>query len=117
MSVKLFDSELKVMEVLWKEGDLPTKKICDILGALIGWNKNTTYTIIKKCVDKNVIERREPNFICHALIGRDEVRNDEVDGLIDKMFEGSSDLLFSSLIDRKKVSPTVLEKLKKMLES
>ena len=23
MDIKLFDSELKVMEVLWKEGDLP----------------------------------------------------------------------------------------------
>ena len=32
MEIKLFDSELKVMEVLWKEGDLPAKDISQILG-------------------------------------------------------------------------------------
>lgn len=46
MAVKLFDSELKVMDVLWKEGDLPAKTISDILKAAIGWNMNTTYTAI-----------------------------------------------------------------------
>jgi len=116
MGIKLFDSELKVMEVLWREGDLPAKKICEILGGVIGWNRNTTYTVIKKCVEKKAIERREPDFVCHALINKDEIQNIEVDNLIDKMFDGSSDLLFSSLIGRKKISGEVLEKLKKIPE-
>lgn len=30
-SVKLFDSELKVMDVLWREGDLPAKAIARTL--------------------------------------------------------------------------------------
>lgn len=48
MNTKLYDSELKVMEVLWKEGDDSAKHISEILNAEIGWNKNTTYTVIKK---------------------------------------------------------------------
>ena len=52
MDIKLFDSELKVMEVLWKEGDLPAGQIAKILKEEIGWNRNTTYTVIKKCVEK-----------------------------------------------------------------
>ena len=31
MDIKLFDSELKVMEVLWKEGELPAGQIARIL--------------------------------------------------------------------------------------
>ena len=31
MAIKLFDSELKVMDVLWKEGDKTAKQISDIL--------------------------------------------------------------------------------------
>lgn len=31
MNIKLFDSEIKVMEVLWKEGDLTAKQLADIL--------------------------------------------------------------------------------------
>lgn len=31
MGVKLFDSELKVMDVLWREGDTTAKHISDVL--------------------------------------------------------------------------------------
>ena len=48
MDNKLFDSELKVMDVLWREGDSTAKHIAVILGEEIGWNKNTTYTLIKR---------------------------------------------------------------------
>ena len=47
MDIKLFNSELKVMEVLWREGELPAKRVADILAEEIGWNQNTTYTVIK----------------------------------------------------------------------
>jgi predicted transcriptional regulator len=55
MDVKLFDSELKVMDVLWREGDLTAKGIVEILADQVGWNKNTTYTLIKKCIGKGAI--------------------------------------------------------------
>ena len=56
--MKLFDSEWKVMEVLWRENDRTAKELSLRLAESIGWNKNTTYTVIKKCIDKGAIERR-----------------------------------------------------------
>ena len=44
-TVKLFDSELKVMDILWKEGDVQAKHVADVLTKEFGWNKNTTYTL------------------------------------------------------------------------
>ena len=88
-TIKLFDSELKVMSVLWKEGDMPAKNIADILNKKFGWNKNTTYTLIKRCIKKGAIERSEPKFICHALISKETVQEAETNELIDKMYEGS----------------------------
>ena len=74
MDIKLFDSELKVMDILWKDGDTTAKKISDILKEQVGWNVNTTYTLIKRCIAKGAIERNEPNFICHALIPKERVQ-------------------------------------------
>ena len=71
--MKLFDSELRVMEVLWQEGPIPARQVAEILGGKIGWNKNTTYTVIKKCVDKGAVAREEPDFICRPLVAREEV--------------------------------------------
>ena len=45
---------------------------------------NTTYTVIKKCIAKGAIERREPNFLCHALIARDVVQAAETEELLHK---------------------------------
>lgn len=116
MGGKLFDSELKVMAVLWREGDATAKRISDILNEQIGWNVNTTRTVIKKCIQKGAIERREPNFLCHALISKEEVQAAETDELIDKIYDGSADMLFASLLNRKTLSDDQIERLKRMVE-
>ena len=88
MGEKLFDSELKVMNVLWKEGVVPARRVADVLNKELGWNKNTTYTLIKRCMKKGAIERSEPNFMCRALISQEEVQEAETNELIDKVYDG-----------------------------
>ncbi len=117
MEIKLFDSELKVMDVLWKEGDITAKKISDILKERVGWNMNTTYTLIKRCIAKGAIERREPNFVCHALIPKEQVQEQETTELINKVFDGSAGLLFASLLNRKSLSRDEIERLKQIVEN
>ena len=113
---KLFDSELKVMAVLWREGDSTAKHISNLLGREIGWNVNTTYTVIKKCIKKGAIERREPNFLCHALVSKAQIQAVETDELIEKIYDGSADMLFASLLDRKRLSGEQIERLKRIVE-
>ena len=115
MTVKLFDSELKVMDVLWKEGDMPAKHISDVLKETTGWNMNTTYTVIKKCIAKGAIERREPNFLCHALIARDVVQAAETEELLHKLFDSSPDLLFASLLGHQRLSKPQIDNLRRMV--
>jgi BlaI family transcriptional regulator, penicillinase repressor len=117
MEIKLFDSELKVMDVLWKEGDITAKKISDILKEQVGWNMNTTYTLIKRCIGKGAIERREPNFLCHALIPKEQVQEQETMELINKVFDGSADLLFASLLNKKHLSADEIERLKQIVNN
>lgn len=114
-TVKLFDSELKVMDILWKEGDKPAKYVADVLTKELGWNKNTTYTLIKRCIKKGAIERSEPNFMCHALIPKEEVQEAETNELINKIYDGSADKLFAALLSRKNLSAKQIEKLKQIV--
>ena len=115
MDIKLFDSELKVMDVLWKEGDTPAKDIAKVLTSELGWNVNTTYTLIKRCIKKGAIERSEPGFMCHALIPIAAVQEAETDELINKVYDGSADKLFAALLGRKKLSAEQIEKLKQIV--
>lgn len=114
--MKLFDSELKVMDVLWREGDLPAKAIARTLTEEIGWNVNTTYTLIKRCIAKEAIERSEPGFMCHALVSKEQVQQEETQELIDKVFDGSADKLFASLLGGRRISREQLERLRSMID-
>ena len=98
MSVKLFESELKVMELLWEEGDLSAKEIAQRLKEQINWSKTTTYTVLKKCVEKQAIRRAA------------------TEDLIERMYGGSQDLLIASLLGKHDLTPEQIAQLKKLAE-
>ena len=104
------------MDVLWREGDLPARQIADVLTRQIGWNINTTYTLIKRCIGKGAIERREPGFVCRALVSREQVQQEETQELIDRLFDGSADALFASLLGSKRVSEEQMQRLRRMID-
>lgn len=114
--MKLFDSEMKVMELIWANAPVSAKELSLLAASELDWNKNTTYTVIKKLVAKGYIRRDEPGFICTPLITKDDVRRAETQGLIDRLFGGSKKALFSSLLEDEKLSEKELEELRKLIE-
>ena len=113
---KLFNSELKVFSILWRNGDTPTKQIVKILNKEVGWNKSTTYTIIKRCVEKGIIEQKD-DFVCHALISKEEAQKYETEELINNMYDGSTDKLVASLLDNGSLKKEEINKLKDLINS
>ena len=116
MEQKLFDSELKVMELVWEGEPISAKSVSLLAADRYGWNKNTTYTVIKKLEAKGVLHREEPGFVCTSLISRDEVCKTETQGLIDKLFGGSRKALFSALLEDEDISAEELDELRAMIE-
>lgn len=116
MKMKLFDSEMKVMELIWAKGPVSAKELSLLAASELEWNKNTTYTVIKKLVAKGYIRRDEPGFICTPLISKEDVRRAETQGLIDRLFGGSKKALFSALLEDEKLSEKELEKLRKLID-
>lgn len=112
----LYDSELRLMELLWQREPISAKELSLIAAEKIGWNKNTTYTVLKKLVEKGVIRRSEPNFICTTLLSREEVRRAETRGLIEKLFGGSKKALFSALLSDESLSREELDELRAMID-
>ena len=114
--MKLFDSERKVMEVLWREGGISAGQVVKILKEETGWNKNTTYTVIKKCINKGAIERKEPNFTCRPLISKEEAQKYETRELIEKMYDGCPDQLIAALIGEKSLDQAGILRLKELVK-
>ena len=113
---KLFDSELKVMELLWANEPISAKELSVLADKEFGWNKNTTYTVIKKIEAKGYIKRTDPGFICTSLISKKDVCKSETKGLIDKLFGGSRKALFSALIEDEKLTQEEIEALRALID-
>lgn len=112
---KLFDSELKVMEPLWEDGPQTAGALAKRLGESCGWNRNTTYTVIKKLIDKGVVERTDPGFLCAPLVTREEVQRRETDSLITRLFGGSRTQFLSAFLSEKDLTPAEAEQLRELI--
>jgi predicted transcriptional regulator len=104
------------MELIWQQQESITAKQLSLIATEdIGWNKNTTYTILKKLIGKGAIERIEPNFVCKPLITRERVQIDETRKLIDKLYDGSIRAFFTSFIKKENLSKEEIEQLKDII--
>lgn len=116
MEYKIFDSELKILELLWDGGEMTARDIAAKAKDQVGWSKTTTYTVLKKCVEKGLIERTEPGFHCRAIVTREEAQRQETQGLINRMYGGAADRLVASLLEGKTLSVDEIERLRKLVE-
>lgn len=113
----LFDSEWKVMELIWDHAPIHAKDVALLATERIGWNKNTTYTVLKKLEAKGYIRRSEPGFLCTPLISQEEVRKSEARSLVNRFFGGSKKALFSALLADEALTEEELEDLRHMVET
>ena len=51
-------------------------------------------------------------FMCHALVKKEEIQEEQTNELIDKIYDGSADKLFAALLGRKKLSSEQIKKLR-----
>jgi predicted transcriptional regulator len=113
---KLFDSELKVMELIWANEPISAKELSILADKEFGWNKNTTYTVIKKIEAKGYIKRTDPGFICISIVSKKDVCESETQTLVDKLFGGSRKALFSALLEDEKLTKDEIDELRKLID-
>lgn len=113
--IRLHEGELNVMELLWSNKELAAKDISKIIKEYIGWEKNTTYTVIKRLIDKGAIERIEPGFICRAIISKQTVQETETDALINKLYNGSLNSFFVEYIRNKNLTRAEIFEMERII--
>ena len=116
MEQRVFDSEIKLLEIVWEKEPVSAKEISLIAAQRIGWNKNTTYTVLTKLESKGYLKREDPGFICTSLISREDVRKSETKGLLDRLFGGSKKALFSSLLEDEDLTKEEIDALRAMID-
>ena len=106
--IRLHEGELNVMELLWSNKALAARDISKIIKEYIGWEKNTTYTVIKRLIDKGAVTREDPGFICRANITK---------ALLNQMYNGSLENFIQSYLANQKLGASELNALQKIISN
>ena len=56
---KLFDGEYRLMEVLWEVGAVHSARLVELCAQRLGWNKSTTYTVLRRLKNKGTVDHRD----------------------------------------------------------
>lgn len=113
--IRLHEGELNVMELLWSNKVLAAKDISKIIKEYIGWEKNTTYTVIKRLIDKGAVQREDPGFLCSAKVTKREIQDIETKALLKKMFNGSLSTFITDYLDYQTLTTSQIIELQRII--
>jgi len=115
---KISDAEWQVMKVLWNKSPLTSSEIVETLKPVTKWSPTTIYTLISRLVNKKAIRIEEGSspYICYPLISREEYAQKEYKSLLKKVYDGSLNLMLSSIIKENELSDEEIEQLKDILD-
>ena len=114
MQEKLFESEAKVMEIIWAKAPISAKDISLIAAESIGWNKNTTYTVIKRLCDKGCLKNEAA--VVTALVDQSAVQQADGQEVLQRSFGGSLPNFMAAFLKSWSVSDQDAAEIEKMLE-
>ena len=113
MDIRLADSELEVMRILWREKrPLKVSEFRDELEQRRGWNKSTTQTVVTRMRDKGFIEPLDRYGVARyvPLISEDEYTLAEGKAVLERF--GSAKTLAMAMVRNGSLTDSDIEELR-----
>src|SRR5580658_487876 len=112
------DAELRLMEVLWNKGSATVSNVLDGLKTKPALAYSTVITTLRILETKGYVSHKKEGraFTYQPLIGRHEARQSAIAHLLHRLFEGSPELLMTSLFEERKISAAELKRLRALIE-
>ncbi|MGB5824098.1 MAG: BlaI/MecI/CopY family transcriptional regulator [Proteocatella sp.] len=111
--VKIFDAELRMMQVLWEKEPIGTGELSKICTDVLEWNKSTTYTVIRRLVDRGVLNKQRT--VLTSKLSKNDVQMIESDVHIEKMYNGSLNNFFETYLKNADLKTEELQTLKDII--
>nr|PZN08362.1 MAG: hypothetical protein DIU64_10665 [Caldicoprobacter oshimai] len=116
--VKISDSELKIMQVLWDNNPIFSSDIVKAL-ADTGWDPKTIHTFLRRLVSKGIVKATKKGTFYEytPLISRDEYVIKESKSFLNKIFNGSLSNMVYKFVNEGELSADEYQRLKDLLET
>ena len=112
--VKIFESEYRFMCILWEKEPVASPELVKKCSKQLGWKKSTTYTVIKKLIDKGII--KSENTIVQSLVTKEEADRAASNELLERTHQGNIPDFLAAFLKDRKLSQEDVQRIKKLIE-
>jgi predicted transcriptional regulator len=116
MDISFTDRELDVMAVLWKHGSGTVSEVREGLEDDLAYT--TVLTILRTLEEKGFVTHLAEGKAHRYLpaVSPDLAGKSALSRVLDKIFDGSSELLLAQLVSDRNIDPKELRRLRKLLD-
>jgi len=118
MTVTVTAAESKIMEALWRRGDMTVAEIIDDTAEPEAWGQATVKTLINRLLKKKAIQstKIDGRHVYRPLLRRADYVQAESQGLLDRLFNGQLAPLVAHFADHHALTPEDIARLRRLIE-
>lgn len=116
---QISEAELEVMKILWEVSQATSSQIIDRLTETTEWKPKTIQTLISRLVAKGAIKAESTGskaFLYSPLVAEEEFKALASKSFLQKVFDGSLNLMVASFIKEEKMTKEEIQSLKRLLD-
>lgn len=117
--IKLSDSEICIMHIIWKNGKTTSFDIIDEVKKNEKISENTIRTLLARMVKKQAIkisEKKGKTYIYEACINEDEFLIKEANNFLENVYQGAMNTMLLNFVKENKLTKKDVEDLLKKIE-
>ena len=117
-SSHLTDAELRLMEIVWEKGAATVAEVVDAVNTETPLAYSTVLTTLRILENKGYLRHTKDGraFVYRPVVRRNKAQESAIKHLLRRFFQNSPELLVLNLLERKKISPEQLNRLRKRIE-
>ena len=111
---KIHEGEYRFCLIMWEHQPIKAVDLAKLCQEKLAWKRTTTYTIIKRLVERGVLKLE--NGIVTALISKEEAEAAEIETFVESKFGGSLPAFVAAFTKHQDLSDSDLDEVQKMID-
>jgi predicted transcriptional regulator len=114
----LTDAELRLMKVIWEKGEATVGEVVESLSKGPPLAYSSVLTTLRILEQKGYLRHTKDGraFVYRPVVAKDKAQEKAVTLLLRRFFENSPELLMLNLIERWKIDPEEIRRLRKRID-
>jgi BlaI family penicillinase repressor len=115
---QISDAEWRVMQVIWENSPITANEVIDQLENNTDWKPKTVKTLIRRLVEKKVLgfHKEGKAYLYYPIVSENESIRVESENFLQKVFNGSLNLMLANFIEEQRLSEEDIKELKRIID-